>query len=614
MVRRAGRIVPILLVTLSGCAAGPGVKPPAPPASQAGERLPATPEAAALALADDYVAAFFARYPEAATLAGSPDADHAAVTDLRPEARRAWQDREDELHARASSLGGLAPGSPGWTAHAMVLEALEASIGMRACRTELWEVSAMGAFPEAALGGGWQDTYATLANIQPVGTPAARRAAIERLGRVPAQVDHAIANLREGLRLGYAASRGNVERVLATLDELLATAPGEWPYLDPARRDGAPELRAGLERVVAEALAPATRRYRDFLAGAYLPAARGAPGVGGLPRGAACYLAAIRAGTTTRETPERLHALGLEELARVRGELRLLAERRFGTGDVPALLARLRAAPEHRFASAQDVVARAEAALLRAERALPRAFSRGARCRPRVTPYAPAIAATGAPAMAAGSQAGACYQGVYLINTWEPTRQSRLAEATTTFHETLPGHLLDSAFKYDDHPGGPGAVRYLSGNAYSEGWATYAERLADELGLFETDLDRLGMLSQQAFRAARLVADTGLHAFGWSRERTAAFLAEVVGAEPAAYLAEVDRYSAWPGQALGYEVGLLEIGAARAEAERALGPGFDLARFHDVVLEAALPLPLLRERVRLWSAQEAARAGTPEAR
>ncbi len=577
-------------------------------APRAGRAPPADEEA--IAIADEYAAAFFARHPETATLLAYPGADHAAVTDNRPEALRAWHTRQDALLARARAVRGLVPGSAPSIAHALVLEALEASVAMRACRTELWAVAAVGAFPEVHSAGGWQDTYANLAGVQPVGTPELRRAAVARLARVPALVDQEIENLRDGMRLGFTASRGNVERTLGSLDAMLASPPGEWPYLDPARRDPDPGLRDALEHVISETLLPATRRYRDFLAREYLPVARAQPGVASLPGGAACYRAAIRAGTTTTETPERLHALGLEELSRIRAEMRVLAERSFGTSDVTALLEKLAASPENRFASADEIVRRAAWAVSRAQTAVPRAFSRTPRCRPEVRPFPDAIASAGAPPMSTGSWSGNCYAGVYFINTWDPTHRAKLGDVSTAFHETLPGHHLEAALKLEARTG-PAAARHFVNNAYAEGWAVYAERLADELGLLETDFDRLGMLKQQAFRAARLVADTGLHAFGWTREQAAATLASATGGKPEDDLAEVDRYCAWPGQALGYMAGALELRNARAEAERALGARFDLVRFHDVVLEAQLPLPVLRERVRTWIASGGGAAGAP---
>ena len=200
--------------------------------------------------------------------------------------------------------------------------------------------------------------------------------------------------------------------------------------------------------------------------------------------------------------------------------------------------------------------------------------------------------------------AGDRFDGIYFVNAWEATTQFKLGDEATAFHESWPGHHLANALAAERQTG-PLATRYLGNNAYSEGWALYAEGLADELGLYSSDFDRLGMLNEEAFRAARLVIDTGLHAFGWTRERAAAFMAEAAGRDAASHLSEIDRYASQPGQALGYMLGELEIRAAREDAAHALGARFDLRAFHAEVLDAQLPLPLLRERVRAFAAARA---------
>jgi uncharacterized protein (DUF885 family) len=206
--------------------------------------------------------------------------------------------------------------------------------------------------------------------------------------------------------------------------------------------------------------------------------------------------------------------------------------------------------------------------------------------------------------MYVGAGEGEQYEGVYLINVASANERSRIGDESLAFHETIPGHHLQQAVVAASGPSGSGS-RYLFSNAYAEGWALYAERVADELGLFSSDEERLGMLSWQAFRAARLVVDTGLHAKGWTREQAAAFLADATGKNANQFMFEVDRYCAWPGHALGYMTGALEIRALRTEAKRRLGSRFDVRAFHEIVLrDGNVPLGVLADNVRNWIASQ----------
>jgi uncharacterized protein (DUF885 family) len=569
---------------------GPGVTAPGLAESARG------PDAAALALSDEYVAAVYARFPEWGTYIGYPGTNPAAITDNRPEALAAWHAREDVFLARVRAIRLITPDTAGWVARGIALETLEASVASRACNYELWSASSFD---------GWQGDSAVLAALQPVGTPERRRAAAARLAALPGYVDQEIANLREGVRIGYTASRANVERAVGELDALLATPPERWPHLSPADRDPAPGFRAELEQTVRERLLPGTRRYRDYLAGEYLAHAHAAPGVSALPEGAACYRAAIRSGTTLALGPEELHALGEARLQAIRAEMQTIAERSFGTPDVTALLARLGSDPAHGFHSGEELVARARSAVERAERAMPRVVTRVPRARVEVKPLPDAQARSGGTARY--SPTGGAGGGVYWVNAWDPEHKPRFDAETTAFHETWPGHHLQIAIALESEDR-PAASRYLLCNAYAEGWALYAERLADELGLFSSEEERLGLLASESFRAARLVVDTGIHALGWSRERAIDQMVAATGWPRELLAAEVDRYGASPGQALGYMVGALEIHRLRQEAARALGARFDVRAFHDLVLsDPNVSLAMLGEKVARWT--EAQRGG-----
>jgi uncharacterized protein (DUF885 family) len=560
------------------------------------------------ALADEYWAAYVERFPEVATYQGVAAAPHDRLTDNSPAAVAAWQAREDAWLVRLRKFAPqLDAASPEAIVAAILDEALSASAAVRVCRGELWGVS--DTWP------GWHGFLADWTAAQPVGEATARRDALARWSALPAYVATEIANLRRGIELGYTAPRSTVANVVAQLDGLLATPAADSPLLEPARRDGDPAFAAALGSIVRDAVLPAIARYRAFLAAEYLPVARAAVAVGALPGGDDCYAASVRAHTTLELDGQALHELGLAEMAKIEAEMRVIARRSFATDDLPALFERLRTAPEFTYRSRDELAAHLAAAVERARAAAPGWFGRLPKS-PVVLQPQPAFLEPTSDQYNGPSEDGS-RPGVYLYSTWEPTKKSRCGPESTAFHETIPGHHLQVAIALERAGAHPlqrfgvydAGLRY--NGAYGEGWGLYAERLADEMGLFSGDLDRLGMLSAMAYRAARLVVDPGLHRLGWSRERAVDYLMEHTTAARAEAESEIDRYVAWPGQAVGYYVGYLEIVRLRRDAERRLGERFDVRDFHDRVLEdGALPMPTLAAKVERWIA---AGGGTPPA-
>jgi uncharacterized protein (DUF885 family) len=291
-----------------------------------------------------------------------------------------------------------------------------------------------------------------------------------------------------------------------------------------------------------------------------------------------------------------VHERGLAALAESEAEMRALSARSFGGQPLPELLQRLRSDPAFVYRDREHVMALAQAALDRAWAALPRAFGRIPEARAVLEPI-PAFqertaAAHYLPAALDGSQPAA-----YRVRLYAPARQSWATGESTAFHEVVPGHHLQIALA-NENAELPPIARFLFTSGFSEGWALYAEQLADELGLYTGPADRLGMLSNRAWRAVRMVVDTGLHVRGWSRERAIEFLLAHTALSPEQAAQEIDRYIAWPGQAPSYFLGYEEILALRAEAERTLGARFDLRAFHDAILAAGgQTLPALRARV-----------------
>jgi len=322
------------------------------------------------------------------------------------------------------------------------------------------------------------------------------------------------------------------------------------------------------------------------------------------PDGLACYDALIRYHTSLDVDAETLHQRGLDELERVHAELRVVGQRVYGTDDLPTLFERLRTDPALHFKDADAIEAKAQASLAKARAALPAWFGRlpKTECVVRRIPDHEAPYTTVAyyrPPAQDGSR-----PGEYRVNVYEPTTRPRHEAQVLAFHESIPGHHLQIAIG-QELPAIPAFRRLADQTAFVEGWALYSERLADEMGLYDGDLDRLGMLAFDAWRAGRLVVDTGVHHDGWTRSQAVRFLHENTPLADNNIGNEVDRYISWPGQALAYKTGQLELLKLRAEAETALGDDFDVRAFHDVVLgSGAVTLPILDEQVRAWVSEQ----------
>jgi uncharacterized protein (DUF885 family) len=562
--------------------------------SQQGSRAsaPAVPPAAEVGrLAEEYFAGFIERFPEEATFLGAAQTPANRLTDLSAGARRAWEAREDAWLARLQPIDPARLPDAEAASYGIVRERIEASRASRVCRLEVWRVSQVD---------GWQVTIPRLGVLQRVDTPAARAAALARWRAVPHLVDQDIANLREGMRSGYTAPRGNVAAVIKQVDALLAAAPEASPYAVLAKRDSTPAFRTAVVVAVRDEINPALHRYRQFLAEEYLPVARANVGVSAIPNGADCYRARIRFYTTLPLEPRAVHELGLAQMARIEGEMRTIAERSFGTSDVPGLLQRLRTDPRYLYRSRADLIAQADSAIGRAHAAMPKWFGRLPVADVIIDPCQPFEEASGCPGSYVPPAEDGSRPGRYRINAGDPTSRPRASGEATAFHETIPGHHLQVAIA-QERAGADHASRFLFNSGFAEGWALYAERLADEMGLYSSDLARLGLLSNDALRAARLVVDPGLHALGWTRQQAIDYMLAHTEQSRGFIESEVDRYIIWPGQATAYMVGRLEIERLRAQAQAKLGPRFDIRIFHDRVLEGgSVPLGVLRGRIEQW--------------
>jgi uncharacterized protein (DUF885 family) len=547
------------------------------------------------AIADAYLRSRFAAFPEFVTQLGLPGARHDRVRDRSAAAERRWWKEEDGLLVRLRRIDAGSLGPEDRVTHGILLEELESSVRLRSCHNRLWTVSPLT---------GWQAFYAGLAQQQPVGTPELRAQTLARWRALPGSLDAEIANLREGVRRGYTAPAVNVRRVITGLDKLLPSPPSASPFYSPAVRDSTPEFRAAIERLATGPIAAALRRYRDFLRDEYLPRAREAIAITANPGGEECYRAAIRRFTTLDLDGNELHEMGVRELAAAESTAAELSRSAFGSADFRAVLARMNEDPKHTIASRDAVIPQTDSLIARAWDAAPKWFGILPKARVRVEPF-PEFEELSVPA---GQYLRAALDGsrpgIYRINLYLFTKPGgRLEADRIAFHEAVPGHHFQIAIAQERsgvHP----VTQYLFNSAFVEGWGMYAERVADEMGLYTSDAERLKDLEAFIYAFSTVVMETGMHVKGWSRQQAIDFETSHTSRSAEQAALDVDRRIGWPGQGLSYPVGFLEITRLRRLAERKLAGRFDVRAFHDRVLEdGAVPLGMLRQKIERWLEQ-----------
>jgi len=517
------------------------------------------------------------------------DGSLAAVEERRGERRRFLE------RAQRIEDGGLSARDK--TTRQLFVEQLAARVAASVCEFERWSLSAR-SNPVTE--------FNELFELHTIRSVADARSLLARYRAMAKTVDDEIVRLDSGLSRGLVANAESTGRIIDITKKQLAAPLAEWPMMTPVRKQvpGASEAEqqrfAGeLQQIVGGAVTDALERYAAFLEQKVLPVARddNHSGLSHLPVGEACYRARIGAFTTLSLEPQTIHELGLKEIARIDSELTELGRRALGAPSLDETLSRLRGDLELHFATEQEVEdAAAEALALAKTRmgdffgVLPKTDCVIRRIPAYEAPYS--TIAYYRPPHTDGSK-----PGEYFVNTYKPATRPRYEARVLAVHEAIPGHHLQIAIA-QELDALPAFRKHAGFTAYVEGWALYTERFAEEMGMYESDLDRIGVLSFDAWRAGRLVVDTGLHALGWSRAEAKAFLSEHTALAPNNIDNEVDRYISWPGQALGYKIGQLEILALKRRAQEALGDAFDIKAFHDAVLTGgAVSLPVLRVRI-----------------
>ena len=547
-------------------------------------------------VATEFVEGYYEKFPEEVYEVGFPGAPMDHFGDHSTASIAAWNRQVDGWLEQLSGIDTtLIQGTPAEITYSFAREKMEAMAARRVCKMDWWNISPTWT--------GWQSQLVATLAVQPVTTAQEKSDALARITDVARYLTTEVEILREGMENSYLAANSNVERVLKQVDALIATPTDESPFFNPAARsedtDFANQYREILEGEVSAALAA----YRDYLANEY--EGRDKVGVSANPNGNLCYSASVRYHSSLQMFPEDIHRKGLSEMSRIQTEMHRIARESFGTEDLKGLLETLRTDPQYTFESEEAVLDYARAAVERGRAEVGNWFGYAPDAPLLIQPSPAYEQDSGGGFFSAGSADGS-RPAIYQIGTYNPQDISKAGLEATAFHESYPGHHFQNTvamFNEELHP----ILRFMYVSGMAEGWALYTEKLADEMGLYSSDLDRLGMLSNEAYRAARLVIDPGLHVMGWSREEAIEYMLEHTASGYVGSASEIDRYIAVPGQATSYLLGSLEIQRLRQKAEETLGDDFDIKAFHDkVIANGGISLPMLKSLVDRWIAEPAA--------
>lgn len=422
-------------------------------------------------------------------------------------------------------------------------------------------------------------------------------------------LDNAVSRFRQGLAAGVVESRLTTENMIQQIDNLLAQPPESSPFTSAIQAfpTGVSErdqvaLKAAYLAALHDEIYPAYARLRAFLAADYLPAARADVGIAAMKGGAGFYRRAIERQTTLKLDPDAVHQLGMSEVARIQAEMSAVQRELGYSGTLAAFFDTIRTDPKFHPRTREELAMGFAAVARRVDALAPQYFSRMPRTRLLIEAF---------PAYREKYEAGGSYSqgspdgtrpGVFYYNAYDLSSRFLTGITTLYLHEGAPGHHFQISLAQEDATL-PDFQRFGGNNAYVEGWALYAETLGYAMGLYQDPMQHWGTLDDEMLRAMRLVVDTGIHAKGWSRERAIDYMLANSGMGRSDAAAEVERYIAWPGQALGYKIGALTIQRLRAKAQTALGDRFDIKEFHEQVLgSGALPLPILEQKIDRWIA------------
>jgi uncharacterized protein (DUF885 family) len=455
--------------------------------------------------------------------------------------------------------------------------------------------------------GGPPNNFAELPSSHPMRNQLDVENYIKRLHAFPVLVDQTIANMRQGMKLGLVPPRVTMAKVVPQFEALMNGKPEAHVLAEPLNNltdSIAPDVRASLRekglRAIRSDVMPSYRKLRNFIRDQYLRACRNEVGLYAMPGGDSLYAYLVRHYTTTQLSPEEIHAIGERELGKIKSEMHGVTNKLNWRGPLPDFMEALRLNPKFYYGSGDSLIEGFRVICKRIDSKLDLLFGR----LPKQWYDLKEMEAFRAPAAPDAYYYGAPDDGsrpaYFYVNTYRTEMRPKYTMEALAYHEAVPGHHLQLTIQ-QELKGLPDFRRHGGYTAFVEGWALYAELLGKEVGLYNDPYSDFGRLTFQAWRAARLIVDTGIHKFKWSREKAIAFFKENTALSEVNIESEVERYIADPGQALAYMMGRLKIQEIRAKAEQELGGAFDIRTFHDVLLEdGALPLDLLQIKMDRW--------------
>lgn len=435
---------------------------------------------------------------------------------------------------------------------------------------------------------------------------------IARLHAIPNAFEQVTTNMSIGMDDHRVPPKYLLEKALAQVGELADQKPEDSPLALPLKKFPASVPAAEQERIKTEMLAaiakevlPAYQRLARFLEVSYMPAGRDKPGIDALPDGAKYYQFLIKRTTTTNLTAAQIHQIGLDEVAKDEAAMLVIAQK-LGFKDLASFRAGLKSNPKMHPASAQALLDSYQGYLKPMQAKLPELFGRLPKAPFEVVPVPDYLAKTSAPAYYQSGTPDGSRPGRLFIDTYDATNRNLYAVEDIAYHEGIPGHHLQISIA-QELTDVPQFRKYGGYTAFAEGWGLYAEQLGKDVGFYQDPYSDYGRLEADMWRAIRLVVDTGVHSEGWTRDQMVAFFHDHSNVDEPSVQAEVDRYVAWPSQALAYKIGQMKILELRARAQKALGAKFDLRVFHDQVIDSgSLPLDVLEQRIDAWISLETA--------
>lgn len=596
------RVITACAVAVLAAAAAPVFASPAPVQAEAGRNAENPALASVLA---DYETYLRAVDPINAGMEG----DRAALSRL-PDGSRAFEVAQEPVLRgfadRLAAIDAAGLGDDDRLNHTFLTYVLQRSLA----RIPL-DTGRIDAFNSE---GGPGQGLAYLASVTRIATAADAEAWIARLEAMPKSFADSLANAHRGLETGLVQPRSIVENALTLIGPEAALTPEADPLLKPfqtlpasvpAAQQAA--LRERAARAVAEGIMPQRREWARFLRQDYLPRAPETLGLVHRPGGREMYAYLVRGYTTTDLTPDEVHAIGLQEVARIRARMDVEMRGAGWTGDFASFLTFLRTDPQFYVTSREALLEKASEMAKRADDGLPALFGTLPRLPYGVRPVPRAIEANYTTGRYNQGSIENGVAGGYMVNTSSLNQRGLYELPALTLHEAVPGHHLQIALQQEAEDG-PYFRRSVDVTAFIEGWGLYSEFLGEEMGFYRTPYERFGRLSYEMWRACRLVSDTGIHWLGWDIEQARACFRDNSALAPLNIETELQRYIGWPGQATAYKIGEIRLRGVRTRAEAELGDRFDVRRFHDALLvDGPLPMALLDARMDRWIADEKAR-------